>query len=173
MKTRIFLFALFTIFLFTTSSAQLMTLGFVKNCMTYARTTVTDELKKKHFLTVERKMESPNKLLDGATYYSNQPSKNSSTGEIAVLSQIAGSKQITEISFLNGTDNNYVNNYNDVYNQMVSFFNNETNFKSPKYGNVDVIKFTRDKNFYYVYKNKNIPTIVIANYKIDEDYFGR
>nr|MBA3970797.1 hypothetical protein [Bacteroidota bacterium] len=58
----------------------------------------------------------------------------------------------------------------EVYNQMVSFFDNQTSFKSKKY-NTDVTKFTKDKVSYYVYKIKEIPVIVIANYKIEDEYF--
>ena len=57
---------------------------------------------------------------------------------------------------------------------MISFFKpNETSFKSPSYDKVEVVRFTRDKNYYYVFKKKNTPTIIISNYNIDEDYFGK
>ena len=119
-------------------------------------------------------MESANKLMDGATYYSNEVMRDATTGEITVLSQINGSKQITEISFIDGTKNDNSNNYNDIFNQMVSFFKpNESTFKSPNYDKADVVRFTRDKNYYYAFKKKNTPTIIISNYTIDEEYFGK
>jgi hypothetical protein len=148
-----------------------MTFGFVKNCMTYKRTTVTDELTKKQFFVAERTVQTANnKLLEGATYYSNDKERDATKGEIRVLSLINGDKQITEIDFVSGSKNDYSKNYNDVYDQMVKFFNNEKTFKSAKY-KTDVLKFSKDKIVYYVYKNNNTPTIVISNYKIDEEYF--
>lgn len=172
MKKKILLFALIAILANNRSFGQLMTFGFVKNCMSYGRSTVTDELKKKQFFIVERQMQAPaNKLFDGAAYYSNEKEEDKTKGEIKVLSQINGSKQITEISFINGSKNDFSKNYTEVYNQMVSFFDNEKAFKSSKY-KTDVLKYSRDKNYYYVYKFNGIPTIVISNYKIDDDYFS-
>ncbi len=150
-----------------------MPFGFVKNCMTYARTTVTDELNKKHFELIDRNYQKAgNPLLIGASYYSNVKERTDGIGEIAVLSQITGSKQITEISFNSGTKNNYSDNFNDVYKQMVNFFKDERSFKSPKY-NVDVNTFVKDKIYYYIYKFKDTPIIVVSNYKLEEDYFGK
>jgi hypothetical protein len=170
MKKKILFIALISIFGSARSSAQLMTFGFIKNCMTYERTTVTDELKKKQFFVADRSIDAPtNKLLVGATYYSNNKDRDLSKGEIGVLSQISGSKKITEISFVNGK-NDYSKNETEVHNQMIAFYKNETTFKSPKY-KTDVLKYTKDKNFYYVFKNNTVPTIVISNYNIDADYF--
>jgi len=170
MKKNILFLAFISVLTVKSSYAQLMTFGFVKNCMSYARTTMTDELNKKHFSIVSRKVESAgNKLLDGATYYSNQ--KEKTDGEIRVLSQINDSKKITEISFVTGLQNDYSKNYEEVYNQMVSFFKDEKTFKSDKY-NVPVNYFERDKIYYYTYENNKIPTIVISNYKLEKDYFG-
>jgi hypothetical protein len=152
------------------ASAQLMSLGFVKNCMTYDRTALTNELFKKHYEVAERAVATAqNPMLAGATSYSNE--KTPANGEIKVLSLINDTKKITEIYFVNGPKNNYDKNFTEVYNQMVSFFNNESSFKSKKY-NVDVTKFTKDKIFYYVYKIKEMPVIVVANYKIEELYFN-
>jgi hypothetical protein len=168
MKKIIFI-SLVAIFSHSTLSAQLMSFGFVKNCMTFNRTATTNEMFIKHYAIVERSVTTAqNSLLIGAMYYSNE--KDPTNGEIRVLSNINDSKQITEISFVNGTSNNYSKNYTDVYNQMISFFKNQTTFKSTKY-NMDVVKFTKDNVFYYVYKIKEIPVIVISNYKIDELYF--
>ncbi len=108
--------------------------------------------------------------MEGATYYSNEKQRDATKGEIAVLSLINDDKKITEISFVNSSKNDYSKNYNDVYDQMIKFFNNEKAFKSEKY-KTNVLKFSKDKIIYYVYKNNNMPTIVISNYKIDEEYF--
>lgn len=170
MKNKLFLLAFLCVFASTQSFAQLMTFGFIKNCMTYKRSTVTDELKKKQIFLLDRKAPAGNMLMQDASYYSNEKSGDSTKGEIRVLSLINGSKQITEISFIDGSVNDYSKNYNDMYNQMVSFFNNEKAFKSGRY-KTDVLKFSKDKNYYYVYKNGSRPVIVVANYKIDEDYF--
>ena len=152
-----------------TASAQLMSLGFVKNCMTYDRTACTNELFRKHYFTVENSIASAqNNLLVGAMSYSNE--KVPANGEIKVLSLIKEKQKITEIYFVNGPKNDYSKNFTEVYNQMVSFFDNQISFKSTKY-NVDVTKFTKDKFFYYVYKLKEIPVIVVSNYKLDEVYF--
>jgi len=167
---KIFLFAILCVFAITRSSAQLMTFGFIKNCMTYQRSTVTDELKKKQIFLLDRKAPAGNMLMQDAAYYSNEKSGDSTKGEIRVLSLIKGSKQVTEISFIEGSSNDYSKNYDDVYNQIVKFFDNEKAFKSKRY-HTDVLKFSKDKIYYYVYKNGSRPVIVIANYKIDEDYF--
>ncbi|MGQ0827519.1 MAG: hypothetical protein ACT4ON_03885 [Bacteroidota bacterium] len=169
MKCKILFLTIIAIFIGNKSFGQLMTFGFIKNCMSYERTTVTDELKKKQFFVADRSKDIVNnKLLEGATYYSNNK-EDLTKGEIGVLSQISGSKKIVEISFANGKTD-YSKNYTEVHNQMISFFNTETTFKSPKY-KTDVLKYSKDKSYYYVFKANNIPTIVIANYKIDEDYF--
>lgn len=172
MKNKILLFALIMLLLNNKSFGQLMTFGFVKNCMSYGRSTVTDELKKKQFFLAERQMQAPaNKLFEGAAHYSNEKDDDKTKGEIRVLSQINGSKQITEISFVNGSKNDFSKNYTEVYNQIVSFFDNEKAFKSSKY-KTDVLKFSKDRNYYYIYKVNGIPIIVISNYKIEEDYFS-
>jgi len=170
MKHKIILLAIVSIFMGNKSFGQLMTFGFIKNSMSYERTTVTDELKKKQIFIVDRSKDIVhNKLLEGATFYSNNKEQDLSKGEIGVLSQINGSKKVIEITFVNGKTD-YSKNHTEVHNQMISFFNSETTFKSPKY-KTDVLKYSKDKLYYYVFKNNNIPTIVIANYKIDEDYF--
>jgi hypothetical protein len=162
-----------TLFSITTSFAQLIPFGFVRNCMTYQRTTVTDELTKKHFYLLNRNMETvSNPLMKGATYYSNQSDGDVTNGEIRVLSLIDGSKGITEITFFNGEKNNYTKNFEDVYNQMVNFFKDEKSFKSAKY-NTTIKYFFRDKTYYYVYTYNNVPSIVISNYKIEKEYFDR
>lgn len=151
------------------ATAQLMSLGFVKNCMTYDRTAYTNELFKKHYFMVENSIATAqNNLLIGAMSYSNE--KVPSNGEIKVLSLINEKQKITEIYFVNRPKNDYSKNFTEVYNQMVSFFDNQIVFKSAKY-NVDVTKFTKDKVFYYVYKLKEIPVIVVSNMKLDETYF--
>ena len=170
MKNRIILLSLLCVFAGTHSFAQLMTFGFIKNCMTYQRSTVTDELKKKQIFLIDRKAPPGNSMMQGASYYSNEKSGDSTKGEVRVLSLINGSKQITEISFIDGSANDYSKNYDDVYNQIVKFFDNEKAFKSKRY-HTDVLKFSKDKVYYYVYKNGSRPVIVIANYKVDEDYF--
>lgn len=170
MKTKL-LFSIFFTILVSSSFAQLMPFGFIRNCMSYARTTTTDELNKKHFTVIDRNAQKVNsKLLEGATYYSNEPDRTPGIGEIAVISQVGDSKQLTEISFINGTKNNYSNNFTDVYNQMVNFFKDERKFKSVKYNDVGV--FSRDKIYYYVFKNKDVPTIVISNFKLEDTYFA-
>lgn len=154
---------------FSAASAQLMSLGFVKNCMGYNRTAYENELFKKHYFKVEQAVENPqNSLLKGATSYSNE--KDAANGEIKVLSLITDKQKITEIYFVNGPKNDYSKNFTEVYNQMVSFFNNQTSFKSAKY-NVDVTKFTKDKIAYYVYKLKEIMVIVVSDLKLEERYF--
>lgn len=154
---------------FSTASAQLMSLGFVKNCMSYNRTAYENELFKKHYFKVEQAVENPqNALLKEATSYSNE--KDAANGEIKVLSLITDKQKITEIYFVNGPKNDYSKNFTEVYNQMVSFFNNQTSFKSAKY-NVDVTKFTKDKIVYYVYKLKEIMVIVVSDLKLEERYF--
>ncbi len=159
----------FAILSYSTASAQLMSLGFIKNCMGYNRTSCENELFKKHYFKVEHAVENPqNALLKGATSYSNE--KTTANGEIKVLSLITDKQKITEIYFVNGPKNDYTKNFTEVYNQMVSFFDNQTSFKSTKY-NVDVTKFTKDKNYYYVYKLKEIMVIVVSDMKLDETYF--
>ena len=154
---------------FSAASAQLMSLGFVKNCMGYNRTAYENELFKKHYFKVEHAVENPqNALLKEATSYSNE--QDAANGEIKVLSLITDKQKITEIYFVNGAKNDYSKNFTEVYNQMVSFFNNQTSFKSAKY-NVDVTKFTKDKIVYYVYKLKEIMVIVVSDLKLEERYF--
>ena len=167
MKKTIFFFI--ATVLSTSACAQLMSLGFVKNCMTYDRTAYTNELFRKHYFMVENAIATAqNNLLVGAMSYSNE--KIPANGEIKVLSLIKDKQRITEIYFVNGQKNDYSKNFTEVYNQMVSFFDNQLVFKSSKY-NVDVTKFTKNKIYYYVYKLKEIPVIVVANYKLDDLYF--
>jgi hypothetical protein len=160
-----------TLLMLTVSAAQaqLMTFGFVKNCMAYGRTTVTDELTKKQYFVAERqKQNASNALLEGAMYYSN--SHDASKGEIAVLSQITDKKNITEITFVKGVSGDYSANYTDVFNQMLKFFKNEKHFKSTRY-KTDVTWFEADKIYYYSYSSANNFVIVVANYKLEDNYF--
>jgi hypothetical protein len=154
---------------FYSASAQFMSMGFVKNCIGFNRSAYENELFKKHYFKVEHAVENPqNLLLKGASSYSNE--KNATNGEIKVLSLITDKQKITEIYFVNGPKNDYSKNFTEVYNQMVSFFNNQTSFKSAKY-NVDVTTFTKDKISYYVYKMKEIMVIVVSDLKLEETYF--
>jgi len=172
MKKNTFILALLMIVSSAGIFAQAIPFGFIKNCMSFGRTTVTDELNKKHITLIDRNYQkAQNPLMLGATYYSNETDRTPGTGEVMVLSQINGSKQITEVSFISGTKNNSLPNYEDVYKQMVNFFKDEKGFKSPAYG--DVNYFERDKVYYYTFKVKDVPTIVVSNYKLDEDYFGK
>ena len=67
---------LFAIVSYGTASAQLMSLGFVKNCMTYNRTAYENELFRKHYFKTENAVENPqNMLLKGACAYSNEQNK--------------------------------------------------------------------------------------------------
>jgi hypothetical protein len=144
-------------------------MGFVKNCIGFNRSAYENELFKKHYFKVEHAVENPqNLLLKGASSYSNE--KNATNGEIKVLSLITDKQKITEIYFVNGPKNDYSKNFTEVYNQMVSFFNNQTSFKSAKY-NVDVTTFTKDNISYYVYKMKEIMVIVVSDLKLEETYF--
>jgi hypothetical protein len=152
-----------------TAKSQLITFGFVKNCMDYARTTVTDELTKKQYFIAERqKQNAPNALLQGAMYYSN--SHHPDNGEIAVLSQITAKNKITEITFVKGASGDYNANYTDVFNQMLKFFKNERHFKSSRY-KTDVIFFEYEKNYLYTYPLAGNSVIVIANSKLEDTYF--
>jgi hypothetical protein len=148
-------------------SAQQMSLGFVKNCMSYKRETCTDELKKKHFNLIQDKVETPTNMVhSGATLYYNASKENPKAGEIKVLSLISDKIKVTEITFSDA----YFNNYNEVFKQMVSFFSNQQSFKSTRY-KTDVARFSKDGIYYYAYKNGEIPFIVISNTKLEDTYF--
>ena len=139
--------------------------------MSYARTTTTDELTKKQFVVIQRqKQNASNPLLEGGFYYSNEKIPTAGQGEIAVVSQINDKKSITEISFISGSKADYTNSYNDIFNQMIKFYGNEKIFKSAKF-KTDVTVFAKDKVYYYAYTTNKVPVIVIANFKIEEDYF--
>lgn len=168
MKNKIAFILAFSVLFCTQTSAQLMSMGFVKNCMQYKRTTFSDELKKKHFLPVKDNVENPeNMVLSGATYYSNSNKENTAPGEIKVLSLITDKSKVTEITFSSA----YYNNYNEVFKQMVNFFSNQQSFKSKRY-KTDVAKFSKDGIFYYAYKNGEDPVILIADEKMEDTYFG-
>lgn len=168
MKNKILLIA-FSILMYTQAYAQSMSLGFVKNCSSYKRETYTDELKKKHFLLVQDRVENPsNMVLSGASYYSNASKENTAAGEIKVLSLLSEKIKITEITFSGSA---YYNNYNEVFKQMVSFFSNQQSIKSKRY-KADVAKFSKDGIFFYAYKNGETPVILVTNAKIEEQYFG-
>src|ERR1700741_4316227 len=112
-KTIFFFFLLLTSVCFS----QTIPFGFVRNSASFARSTLTDELNKKHFKTVDRKVEgNVNELMVGSTYYSNMFDKDPKEGEIRVLSQIKGAKSIVEISWINGSKNDWSKTYAEVYN---------------------------------------------------------
>lgn len=170
MKIKILLITITLFFLHTSSFAQLITFGFVKNCMIYKRKTVTDELAKKHFFIVDKKIESSDEdWLAGSAYYSNQK-EPANSGEVRVRSLIEDSKKITEISFIKGLKNDYTNNYKDVYKQMVSFFNNGTTFKSDKF-ETDVSVFLKNRIYYYAYTKYESAFIVISDSNLKKIYF--
>jgi hypothetical protein len=170
MKKKI-LFSIALILFFGVSFSQTIPFGFIRNSTGFARSTMTDELNKKHFSIVDRKVEGGvNPVMEGATYYSNMKDQDPAQGEIRVLSQIKGAKNVVEVSWINGSKNDYSKTYTEVYNAMVNFFKDERSYKNPKYGVVNT--FSRDKVYYYVFKLNNIPMIVASNYKLDEEYFG-
>lgn len=167
MKTRILLFIAFSFISFNSIIAQQMSFGFIRNCMTYKRTVYTDEMKQKHFQSVQDNVENPaNAALSGAMLYSNKSTVNANSGEIKVLSLISDKTKITEVTF----SKEYFNLYNDIFKQMVNFFSNQQSFKNEKY-KTDVAKFNKDGLFYYAYKNGEIPVIVVSDKKLEETYF--
>ncbi len=148
-----------------------MSLVFIKNCSAYKRTTFEDELTKKHFFPVQKPATVSSPLLAEGVTYSNEKKENvGTTGEIKVISLISEKLNLTEITFINGSKN-YWKNYNDVFKQMVNFFNNQQSFKSLKY-KTDVALFSKDNVFYYAYKNGEIPVIVVSNVKLEDTYFS-
>ena len=170
MKNRAVFLILFSIF-FMRANAQFMSLGFIKNCSSYKKTTFEDELTKKHFFLVQKPATVSSPLLAEAVAYSNEKKENAGTaGEIKVLSLINEKLNLTEITFFNGSKN-YWKNYNEIFKQMVNFFNNQQSFKSLKY-KTDVALFSKDNIFYYAYKNGEIPVIVISNVKLENTYFS-
>lgn len=167
MKIRAVLLIIFSFFSVNSLLAQQMSFGFVRNCMTYKRTVYTDEMKQKHFQTIQEKVENPsNNVLSGAMLYSNKSTVNANSGEIKVLSLISDKLKVTEITF----SKEYFNLYNDIFKQMVNFFSNQQSFKNEKY-KTDVVKFAKDDYFYYAYKNGEIPVIVVSDKKLEETYF--
>lgn len=171
MKTKILYLVFISVLASTQSFAQIITFGLVKSCMSYDRQGFTDEFAKKRFYIVEEtKQKTNNKLMEGATFYCNEKERDLGIAEIDVLSIIKGDKKITEISFLKGSKHDYTKNYSDLYSQMNSMFNKLPAFQSKKY-KAEVTVFTKEKNYYYTYKIKDTPFIVISNYKIDEEYF--
>jgi hypothetical protein len=171
MKTKIVIPVLLFVLAVSQLRSQTITFGFVKNCMTFNRSATTDDLSKKQFFVIERSAKNTaNPMMEGAFLYSNEKERDANKGEIDVLSLINDKKQIVEITFTTGSKNDYSKNYNDLVKQMTSFFNNEKAFKSARYKG-EVLKFTKDKVYYYVFTDNKIPKIVIANYKIDEEYF--
>ena len=135
------------------------------------RAAVTDDLAKKQYTVADRSAKNTsNPMMEGAFLYSNQKDRSAANGEITVLSLLNDKKQITEIDFVSGSKNDYSANFTDMQNSMIKFFNNEKAFKSTRY-KTDVLKFTKDKVFYYVFTDNKISKIVISNYKIDEEYF--
>jgi hypothetical protein len=171
MKTKLLLFALISVLATTQSFAQIITFSLLKGCNSYDRTGFTEEFAKKRFYIVEESVKKANnKLMEGGTLYSNQKERDLGIAEINVLSVINGTKKITEISFLKGSKYDYTKNYGDLYGQMNSMFTKTASFQSKKY-KTEVTTFTKDKVYYYAFKIKDIPYIVIANYKIEEDYF--
>src|SRR5438445_543583 len=171
MKTKLLFLALISILASSRSVAQIIPFGFVKSCMSYDRQGYTDDMTKKHFYVVEEsKQKTANKLMEGATFYCNEKERELGNAEIDVLSVINGTKKITEISFLKGSKHDYAKNWGDLYTQMGSMFSKLPAFQSKKY-KTEVTAFTKDKMFYYTFKVKDVPFIVISNHKIDEEYF--
>jgi hypothetical protein len=171
MKTKLLFFALIAVLATTPSFAQIITFNLLKGCNSYDRTSFTEEFAKKHFYIVEESVKKANnKLMEGGTLYSNQKDRDLGIAEINVLSVINGAKKITEISFLKGSKYDYSKNYGDLYTQMNSMLTKTASFQSKKY-KTEVTTFTKDKVYYYAFKIKDVPYIVIANYKIEEEYF--
>jgi len=171
MKTKILFSALISILLTTQSFAQIIPFGLLKTCINHERQALTDEMTKKKFYVVEEAVKKTNnKMMEGATFYCNEKERELGNAEIDVLSVINGGKKTIEISFLKGSKHDYTKNYGDLYSQMNSMFNKLPAFQSKKY-KTEVSMFTKEKIYYYTYKIKDIPVIVISNYKIDEEYF--
>ncbi len=171
MKIKFLLFALIAVFTTAQSVAQIVTFPLLKGCNSYDRTAFTEEFGKKKFYIVEESVKKANnKLMEGGTLYSNQKERDLGIAEINVLSVINDTKKITEISFLKGSKYDYTKNYGDLYSQMNSMFTKTASFHSKKY-KTEVTTFTKDKVYYYAFKVNDVPYIVVANYKIEQDYF--
>lgn len=171
MKIKLLLFALISVLATAQSVAQIITFNLLKSCNSYDRTGFTDEFAKKHFYIVEESVKKANnKLMEGGTLYSNEKERDLGIAEINVLSVINGTKKITEISFLKGSKHDYTKNYGDLYAQMNSMLTKTASFQSKKY-KTEVATFTKDKVYYYAFKIKDVPYIVISNSKIEEEYF--
>lgn len=171
MKTKTLILAGISMLIFTCSFAQTLSMTFIKSATTLERQAFTDEMTKKKFYIVEESSKkSTNAIMQGGTFYCNEKERELGYAEIDVISQITGTKKITEITFLKGGKHDYTKNFGEIYNQMTSVLNKTAAFQSKKY-KVEVSTFTKDKIYYYTYKVNDVPVIVIANYKIDEEYF--
>lgn len=170
MKIKILFFASSLFFFHTHSFAQLMTFGFVKNCISYERKTVTDELTKKHFYIMDKNVDaSDGDFLSGSTFYSNHRD-SANSGDIRVRSLIESNKKITEIAFIKGFYNDYTNNYKDIYKQMVSFFKDTHTFKSAKF-KTDISLFMKKGIYYYAYTKGESAYILISDRDLEKVYF--
>ena len=171
MKTKILLFALFSVLTISKSIGQTLPFTFIKACGTFERQAFTDDMIKKKFYVAEESVKgAKNKLMEGATFYCNEKERELGFAEIHVLSLINGTKKITEISFLKGGKHDYTKNFGEIYNQMTSMLNKTAPFQSKKY-KTEVTTFTKNQVYYYTYKVGEMPVIVISSYKIDEEYF--
>lgn len=171
MKSKFLFFALIAVLATTQSFAQIIPFTLLKSCNSYDRTGFTDEFGKKKFYIVEESAKKTNnKLMEGGTLYSNEKERDLGIAEINVLSVINGTKKITEISFLKGSKHDYTKNYGDLHAQMNTMLTKTASFQSKKY-KTEVATFTKDKVYYYAFKIKDVPYIVISSYKIEEEYF--
>ena len=171
MKTKLVLFAFIAVLTTTQSFAQIIPFTLLKSCNSYDRKGFTDEFAKKKFYIVEESVKkTTNKLMEGGTLYSNEKERDLGIAEINVISVINGTKKITEISFLKGSKHDYTKNYGDLHSQMNSMLTKTASFQSKKY-KTEVNTFTKDKVYYYAFKVNEVPYIVVANYKIEEEYF--
>jgi hypothetical protein len=171
MKTKLVLFAFIFVLATIQSFAQIIPFTLLKSLNSYDRPGFTDELTKKRFYIVEESVKKTNnKLMEGGTLYSNEKERDLGIAEINVISVINGTKKITEISFLKGSKHDYTKNYGDLHSQMNVQFTKTASFQSKRY-KTEVNTFTKDKVYYYAFKIKDVPYIVVANYKIEEEYF--
>ena len=129
MKTKILLFAFISFLTINKSIGQTLPFTFIKACGTYERQAFTDDMtKKKFYILEESTKKTTNKLMEGATFYCNEKERELGFAEIVVLSQINGTKKITEITFKKGGKHDYTKNFGEIFNQMSSMLNKTAAF---------------------------------------------
>ncbi len=155
---------------FQGARSQNLDFDFIKKAIDYSGEELALELSNKKFKLIEKEHKNiGDKLINKSDYYSNKTEESSIEG-VPETALFANSKRSKKTLFISFSQALAFDNFNNLENDIKSNFKKENVLQSEKYESA-IIKYSFNKNLYYLFKEEDTYYIIISNYPLEETYF--